>query len=65
VTTTTEYTDMPRIEPKNVRTIVAWLVIAAGIALLVSDLDHVPLVTLALAVAAFLAGATLMSRPAR
>ena len=47
------------------RTLLALLLMAGGIALLVYDLDHVPLVSLAAALAAFAAGATLLSRPAR
>ena len=47
------------------RTGLAWLFMAAGIGLLVWNLDDAPVVTLILALATFGAAASLMSRPAR
>ena len=47
------------------RSVLAWLLMAAGVALLVWDLDHVPAIALVAAVSAFVVGATLLSRAAR
>ena len=56
---------MQRVGTVPVRQLVAWLLMAAAVGLLVWDLDDVPAATLALALAAFLAGATMRSRSAR
>ena len=50
---------------RDLRTPCAWLLVAAGVGLLVWDLDDVPMLALAAAIAALVAGATLLSRPAR
>ena len=47
------------------RRLAGWLLIAFAAGLLMWDLDRVPLWALGLAMAAFAAAATLLSRPAR
>ena len=56
---------MLRLQTMQARTLTAVLLIAVGVGVLVHDLDNVPLAALALALCAFVAGATLLARPAR
>ncbi len=52
------------IEGALARRLAGWLLLWIAAGLLLWDLDHVPLWTLALAIAAFVAGGTLLARRA-